>query len=1214
MQNKTNKSATKIDEDLYSRQLFVLGHEAMKNISSSNILFIGLSGPATEILKNCILAGVNSVTLFDNSKIEIEDLGYNFYFKEDDVNKEKDVILCKALRNLNSYVNVRVLSNNNTNNQNKEYSYLSKINLDDVINSVNFSEYTTVIVSNVDNQLAEDINNKARESGTKFIYTHVRGFFSQTFVDVGKNFVCNDLTGEPLKIGIGNLFCKDDAICLSTTNRNEIEKGVILRIKEEVFEVESEIKWEMEFEVLERKTGKILILKQNNNNSTINSNNLNSNIDISNLDSFKEYLKINIDTNVSFEEKRVQKLFSSETLTNTLKDSSDGLILCEPQDLKISKIIKNCFRSLCMFNSRNSNNDSDNLNLFINIYKEKFGEIDKENEELIKGFYETGNGTFVPLISTIGGFVSQEVLKTVSGKFKPLIGFWYYDCYSSFNKILKLFNFFDANNLNSDGNINKRYSTLYKLLGNGIFEIFKSSPFVVGAGAIGCEHLKNLSMLGFASSNSNKKNIFVTDMDSIEVSNLNRQFLFNSSNIGSMKSTTAAKAIKMMNPSVNVKYYTNRIDDAIFDSSFLGEVDFFANALDNIDARLYVDSLAISNSIALFDSGTLGTKGNTQCVIPYLSESYGSSNDPPEVGIPLCTLKNFPNSHIHTIEFGLSEFKRLFEDDVVNLQSNLSKLEDIYKYPNTVKREENTEKFPNLAKTEENINSINIENLQKDLEGELDLKEIKEVLQYPINLAELVISSLKLFHVIFYLNVKKILDTFPLDHLNNDGTSFWDHKRKRPKVINFDKNEKDHILFIYSAVNVYSQCSDIDSNSIKMQDIENVIENELELDEIFKNIEKMNIDIKIEDLDNSININTDNLESNKKTDNNLNTNNLEFYNKNFYTKEYKKNYIDIAKRVESLISNSKSLKTVKFEKDDSNNFHVKFIHLLSKLRCINYKIKECTEHETKGIAGKIIPAIATTTAMVSGLSVIEMVKYILIKGVVERLANKLGDLNLNNDTNINLNDIVNLNNSNDINLNAETSNNTNIEMEKNLLKEIYKKIQKIPQIYISKQKIDSIILNSIFDSEFNNITEDKSSENTTKDKSNENENALDLFNNTYVNLSIPYIVFSSPFQCFNTDCPITNTKISLWDKISIPNLELEGIIEFFRKCKLTVSMISLYDKILFCTFMNIEEKYDHIKVMDIYKSMNNTDKNITKLELDVMVDEVEDFPKVIVTL
>lgn len=90
------------------------------------------------------------------------------------------------------------------------------------------------------------------------------------------------------------------------------------------------------------------------------------------------------------------------------------------------------------------------------------------------------------------------------------------------------------------------------------------------------------------------------------------------------------------------------------------------NALDNIKARewvksylrlilkditgLYMDQRCVFYRKALLDSGTLGTKGNTQVIIPDVTESYASSQDPPEKETPSCTIKNFPNAINHTIE------------------------------------------------------------------------------------------------------------------------------------------------------------------------------------------------------------------------------------------------------------------------------------------------------------------------------------------------------------------------------------------------------------------------------------------------------------------------------------------------------------------------------------------------------------------------------------
>ena len=71
-----------IDEGLYSRQLYVLGHEAMKRMAGSNILICGMKGLGVEIAKNVILSGVKSVTIHDPDVCELEDLSSQFYLTE----------------------------------------------------------------------------------------------------------------------------------------------------------------------------------------------------------------------------------------------------------------------------------------------------------------------------------------------------------------------------------------------------------------------------------------------------------------------------------------------------------------------------------------------------------------------------------------------------------------------------------------------------------------------------------------------------------------------------------------------------------------------------------------------------------------------------------------------------------------------------------------------------------------------------------------------------------------------------------------------------------------------------------------------------------------------------------------------------------------------------------------------------------------------------
>jgi molybdopterin/thiamine biosynthesis adenylyltransferase len=155
---------------------------------------------------------------------------------------------------------------------------------------------------------------------------------------------------------------------------------------------------------------------------------------------------------------------------------------------------------------------------------------------------------------------------------------------------------------------------------------------MVGAGAIGCELLKNYAMLGVGTGKASGKNklggqIVLTDPDVIEVSNLNRQFLFREKHLRKPKSSTAAAIYMNRELRENIVARLDKVHEGtanIFTDQFFEGLTVVTNALDNVHARRYIDARCVVARTPLLESGTLGPKGHVQVVLPHKTESYGS--------------------------------------------------------------------------------------------------------------------------------------------------------------------------------------------------------------------------------------------------------------------------------------------------------------------------------------------------------------------------------------------------------------------------------------------------------------------------------------------------------------------------------------------------------------------------------------------------------------
>ena len=164
---------------------------------------------------------------------------------------------------------------------------------------------------------------------------------------------------------------------------------------------------------------------------------------------------------------------------------------------------------------------------------------EKLNEKLIQELSFQAVGDLAPTNAVIGGFVAQEVLKAISAKFHPTLQHMYFDSLESLPETLPTEA--DVQPLGT------RYDAQIAVFGRNFQErIANHRQFLVGAGAIGCEMLKNWAMIGLGTGSNGR--IHVTDLDTIEKSNLNRQFLFRPKDLGKFKSEVAVAAAEAMNP------------------------------------------------------------------------------------------------------------------------------------------------------------------------------------------------------------------------------------------------------------------------------------------------------------------------------------------------------------------------------------------------------------------------------------------------------------------------------------------------------------------------------------------------------------------------------------------------------------------------------------------------------------------------------------------
>ncbi|KAI0301596.1 hypothetical protein B0F90DRAFT_1718560 [Multifurca ochricompacta] len=416
---------------------------------------------------------------------------------------------------------------------------------------------------------------------------------------------------------------------------------------------------------------------------------------------------------------------------------------------------------------------------------------------------------------------------------------------------------------------------------------------IVGAGGIGCELLKNVVLAGFGQ-------ITLLDLDTIDLSNLNRQFLFRKKDVKQSKAIVAARTASAFNPNVQIKPIHGDVKDPQFDLAWFKGFDVVLNALDNLDARRHVNKMCMAGNIPLVESGTAGYLGQVQPLLKDRTECFDCIPKPTPKNFPVCTIRSTPTQPIHCIVWAKSYLMpQLFGED----EDSTSELDE------AEKQGENAQEVANLRREAQAFKSVRAALRSKD----------KDTSSSAAKMA---------FQKVFYHDILNLLSM----------EDMW-RFRDKPVPLDFNLIQSDQFILrgqVTSAIDISADSIPRPANEVRGLD------------------GRPN--------GSPVGSNGSGPSSSTKSGHGL---------KDQRSLTLRDNLALFALGTERLAARLTTGKeeTILFDKDDDDTLD--FVTAAANLRSAAYGIPGKSRWEVKEMAGNIIPAIATTNAIISGLIVLQ---------------------------------------------------------------------------------------------------------------------------------------------------------------------------------------------------------------------------------------------------